>query len=125
VSGVTLLFGEPTPGSIDAALNPAARYAWALLLTLGSVLVLLGTTWPGNDRDALIIEQIGMVAVGFGTLVYGAAIFAASTEGRGTAAALTLGFGFASLRRVVKIQRTFQAATDGQGDHLGGRRVST
>ena len=45
LSGVTLLFGRPAAGSLEAALDPQIVVGWAFLLTLGATfaLVVIGT----------------------------------------------------------------------------------
>jgi hypothetical protein len=102
VSGVPLVQGHATPGSVNSQLNPYQVVVWGALLVFGALVTLIGTF---NQRvTGIILEQIGSVAVGFACLIYAAAI-AAQIGVLGTVPALiVLGFGLACFWRWGQLQ---------------------
>jgi len=79
------------------------------MLTGGSIAALAGMSWPGG----IFLEQIGLVAVGGGTLVYSTAIVATAGAQAFFPAAITLAFGLACLWRWWQLQRTIREAKRG------------
>lgn len=106
VSGLSLLLGSPPPGSINSTLDPLARNAWALMLAGGSIAALIGGSLPGG----IFVEQVGLVAVGSGTLVYAVAIVATAGAQGLFAAGITLAFGAACCWRWWQLQRLIREA---------------
>src|SRR5439155_775966 len=82
VSGFPLLWGAPTSGSTAELLGPVWVRVWSFTLVLGCLTALVGVwwTWLGwigrvvrrfkpKPASGLLIEQVGLVAVGFGALI--------------------------------------------------------
>lgn len=74
VSGIPLLFGEPTSGTIDDALPPAMVLLWGSMLVFGSIIALVGLYWRGLSTTGLVLERAGLVGVGGASLIYSTAI---------------------------------------------------
>lgn len=133
IVGWPLLFGAPTPGSTSALLGPVLARVWAWLLVGGCVIALAGSwwTWLGGfgrwwprwsprATSAVLIEQVGLVAMGGGSVVYAYGIAAAvgfEEPARLVGAGLVAGLGFAALWRARQIRRwirfTLAQVTDG------------
>jgi hypothetical protein len=120
VSGLPLLWGAPAPGSAAELLGPVLVHVWAYMLVLGCLTALAGVWWTWPARwihhlhpravTGLLIEQVGLVAVGVGTLVYGIGIVALDSQGRGLAAGISFGYGLACFWRAGQIQHWVRAA---------------
>lgn len=118
VVGSPLLFGAPTPGSTAALLGPTLVRVWAWMLCVGCLVALTGAWWTWwrwlsrwwswaepDIGTALLIEQVGLVAVGVASGIYTWGIVAADgLTGRYIAAGIFAGFGVACLWRAVLIQ---------------------
>ncbi len=118
VSGVPLVFADATPGSIEEQLDPAWVVIWGVMLTAGALTTLIGTLKP--NVNGIILEQIGSVAVGGASAIYGGAIFAQVGIAGSVPAAIILGFGISCFWRWGQLQaliRTAEhAATDAQSE---------
>lgn len=114
VSSVPLIVGEARPNSIDATLPDPVATAWGIMLFVGAVTALFGSYWLWDYANALTIERIGLLFAGAPAVIYGLAIAAVAGWGGAVTSALTLGFGFACLRRsrdIAKIIHTAIKAT--------------
>lgn len=120
VTGLPLLWGAPPPTSTEALLNPVEVKVWAFLLVGGCAVALVGVWWtwwawlsrfaPGvrpNLATGLLLEQVGMVGVAVGTLIFAYAIVAVG--GSPLIAGIVLGFGLACTTRAVRIRRWVRA----------------
>jgi len=130
VVGSPLLWGAPTPGTTTELLGPFWSRVWGYILVIGCLVALTGvwwtwwrwlTRWRSRWRWAgrwlpavhprfdtgLLIEQVGLVAVAVGTVIYAIGVIAAEEQnnGRYVPAALIGGFGLAALWRAGQIQR--------------------
>jgi hypothetical protein len=127
ITGAPLLWGGPPPMSAAALLNPVQVKVWALLLVGGCAVALVGVWWtwwawlarfnPGirpNLATGLLLEQVGMVSVAVGTIIFAYAIVA--VRGSPLVAGLVLGFGLACATRAVRIQRWVKATIRRNGD---------
>lgn len=118
--GAPLLFGAPTPGSTEELLGPVAVKVWAWLLVGGCWVALTGawwTWWRRVDRwwpraanlrhdTGLLVEMVGLVAVGVGQVVYAVGVIEGlDTPGRQLPAAFIAGFGLACWWRAGQIWR--------------------
>jgi hypothetical protein len=121
-----LLWGAAPPGSATALLGPVLVHVWAAFLVFGCTLALTGIwwTWWGWLRrwlhhwrpraaTGLLIEQVGLVAVGVGDVIYAIAVFAAPGSRGRIAGAIILGFGLACFWRAWHIQRWVRAIVEG------------
>jgi hypothetical protein len=120
VVSAPLLWGVPAPGSTTNLLGPALAHVWAWMLAAGCLTALTGAfwTWWGwlgrfftsvrpTDAGALLIERVGLVAVGCATLIYTVGVLFAEqgSRGRFVAAGLVFALGLASFWRAAQIQR--------------------
>jgi hypothetical protein len=123
VSGVPLLWGAPPPRTAQQLLSPALVHLWGYTLVLGCLVALLGVTWTWwgwlgrwfsrfcpTDATGLLIEQLGVLAVGVGAVIYGVGIVVAAAPGSGLPAGIVLGFGAACFWRWGQIQRLVRVA---------------
>lgn len=120
VIGAPLLFGAPAPGSTTEALGTVLVRVWAWLLVLGCVTAGIGALWtwlawiPGaywrpTTMSGLLIEEVGLVAVGAGTIVYAAGVIDSGGSRAAIAAALLTGWATACFWRVYLIRRWTRA----------------
>lgn len=72
-SGLLQVFSGATPGSIDALMPHTFRNIWLVMLTLGSIVALVGIFWPRAKADGLLLESVGLACVGVAVMIYGAA----------------------------------------------------
>jgi hypothetical protein len=128
-SAFPLLWGAPTPGSTAELLGPVLVRVWGYILVFGCLTALTGVWWTWLGRlfhrrtkpqevAGLLIEQVGLVAVGVGTLVYGVGLIGLDTQGRGVVVGIAFGWGLACFWRAGQIQRWVRAAIREQ-DHCG------
>jgi hypothetical protein len=122
VVGSPLLIGSPAPGTTAELLGPLWSRVWGYVLVVGCLVALIGawwTWWRWLDRwrpgfhprydTGLLIEQVGLVAVGVGTVIYAVGVMHNGGPGRLIPAALVGGFGLASWYRAWLIQRWVRA----------------
>lgn len=124
VVGWPLLLGAPTPGSTTELLGPVWARVWAWILVIGCLIALIGVWWTWWNRlqrwfprislrtsTGLLIEQVGLVAVGVGTLIYAIGVVSAAggDTGRFVPAGLVAGLGMACVWRAGQIQRWVRA----------------
>lgn len=121
LAGYPLLFGAPVPGSTTELLGPVRARVWAWLLVGGCAIALTGAywTWWGwisrwirrwqpRTLMGLMIEQVGLVAMGGSSIVYAYGVASVANFedlSRYIAGALVLGMGLAGLRRARRIRR--------------------
>jgi hypothetical protein len=72
VSGAAQAVSGAKPGSINALLPETFRIIWLILLTVGSLIALVGIFWPWRTSDGIITESIGLAWVAISIVVYGA-----------------------------------------------------
>ncbi|TFV90379.1 hypothetical protein [Blastococcus sp. CT_GayMR16] len=127
--GAPLLFGAPTPGSTAELLGVFWGRVWAWLLVGGCLIALTGAWWTwwcwcGRwwprikpvASTGLLIEQLGLIAVGFGTVIYAIGVIAAGGDsGRYVPAGLVASLGLASLWRARRIRRWAKAVLHAAG----------
>lgn len=121
VVGAPLLFGAPTPGSTTTLLGPGYVRVWAWMLVLGCAVTLIGAFWTAlahlvapsfapTPGAALLIEQVGLVAVGASSVIY--VLGAAAYQGPNrpvVPAGIVAGLAVACLVRAWLIQRWVKA----------------
>lgn len=121
VIGAPLLFGAPTPGSTTALVGPILAHVWAWMLVGGCLIAFVGSWWTWSawaghwwsrwrprPSSALMIEQIGLVALGGSSLVFAYGAVAAvgwDEPSRLVGPALVAGMGLAGLWRARQIRR--------------------
>jgi hypothetical membrane protein len=95
LSGVTLLFGRPAAGSLEAALDRQIVVGWALLLTLGAVFALVGIFWPGDVRTGLVTKRLGYAGLTFAATIYALVIIGTFRGEAMLIGGILLGFAYA------------------------------
>jgi hypothetical protein len=107
VSGLPLLFGVETAGSVEALLPDWAALSWGLA----------GTHWKsGHEATALTIERIGLLIVGASALLY-AVLVALYIGVSGTVTVLILlAFGIAAISRARDIESIIVLAAEKKHD---------
>lgn len=121
VVGAPLLVGAPTPGSTTEALGPVLVRIWAWLLVGGCLLGFAGAywtwwawlgrwlpRWKPSPLSGLMIEAVGLVAVGFGILVFTVGVV--DVGGAAIVIALLSGWAIACFRRTYKIRKYVKRA---------------
>lgn len=112
-AGIPLLFGAPPPTSISASLPDWARLVWAAFLGGGAVVALVGMSWPRKTGTGIILEQIGLVAVGNACLFYAACVLVLVGHSGAFPAGINGAFGIACIWRYVQIELAIRAARKG------------
>jgi hypothetical protein len=120
-----LLGGAPPPGSTTALLGHALVLWWAGILVFGCAVALVGIWWTWwrwlrrwlhrwhpRATTGLLIEMVGLVAVGVGDVIYAIAAINVG-YGRGlVAGGIVLGFGLACWWRAWLIRRWVRAIVE-------------
>lgn len=73
IGSPAIIWGSATPGSIQAALSSTEQDIWGGILMFGGVVSLAGVLWP-KRTNGLLMEQVGMVAIGVGMVMYCVAV---------------------------------------------------
>jgi hypothetical protein len=106
VAGLPLLFGAPPPRSVAQLLSPTLVHVWAAFLVFGCITALVGVWWVRR----LDVEQLGLVSVGVGSLIYGIGLITSGLPGSGVAVGYVLAYGAACFWRALQIQRAERLA---------------
>ena len=116
ISGLPLLLGHVTAGSISASLPGWLATTWGAFLLVGSTTALAGSYWRGDYATALTIERIGLIIAGAAGLAYAAVVFLNASNlpfiDRLTGGAIILGFGASCVRRARDIGNIFHRASE-------------
>lgn len=105
VSGLSLLGGVFTSGSIESELPFAAARIWGLMLTAGAGSTLIGMFWQGDRRTGLLIKRTGLLALSISAFIYALVIVTAAGMDGAFVGGIVLGFGVASAIQFVRINR--------------------
>lgn len=118
VVALPLLVGAPAPGSTTELLGPTLARVWAFILAGGCLVALVGAwwTWWGwlgrrfpRVRPSLItgllVEMVGLVAVGVGASIYAVGVLDQAGLAAGVPAGIVGGFGLACWWRSGQIYR--------------------
>lgn len=74
VSGIGLLAGPGTPGSIEALVSDTLTTSWGVVLLVGALLALAGGASRASS-NAVIVQQVGLGLVGTAAPLYSLAVF--------------------------------------------------
>ncbi len=117
LSGVPLIFGQVTAGSIEESLPYWLAFSWGLCLFLGSITALIGSYWRRNYADALTIERIGLLFAGSAGIAYAVVVALVVPPLTGlTAGGIILGFGISCVARARDIGRILRRAREKSSD---------
>lgn len=107
--GFPLIFGNATPGSIAATLSPLQQDIWGVMLCLGATIAIVGIAW--KDRvTGIILEQIGLMAVGCSTILYALVILYATGSSGYLSAGIIGSFGLACISRWRRLGKALKRA---------------
>lgn len=120
VSGIPLLLGRATPGSINDQLDKPQVITWGVLLVLGASTTLVGMF--RQSVNGVILEQVGSVAVGGACWIYAGAIWAQVGEGGTVPGGIIFGLGSACFWRWGQLQ-TYLRDAERLAQHRRDRRV--
>lgn len=109
VSGLGILLGGRTAGSIQDSLAPLPRYTWAAILTIGSATTLAGMFWPGDQRTGLLLKRFGYLALAIASFVYSIVVMVTIGSGATLFGGTLIGFGAACGLMVRRIDRVVKA----------------
>lgn len=114
-----------SPSSITRVLDEPILIIWGILLSVGSIVALIGIIWPWRETTALVVEQIGLIAVAGASLIYAVVLLSQlnSIMGASVLTAFVGGFGIAAIWRAIQIGfrqraiiRLSKEMTDGNGE---------
>ena len=108
IVGFPLIFADATPGTIAAQLDSTWVVIWGLMLSVGSLVTLIGVMQ--QSVNGIIIEQIGSVAVGFACLIYAVAIWLQVSWAGAVPTVIVLGWGASCFWRWFQLQRLMMNA---------------
>lgn len=105
VSGLGLVLGEPTAGSVDATLPLWASKTWGGMLAFGAGNVLSGMYWQADPRTGLVVKRLGFLALISASTVYAMVLFVAVGLPAFLVSGIVLGFGAACLVQYMRVNR--------------------
>ena len=108
-SGIGLLAGPGTPGSIESLVSPTLTTAWGVVLLVGAVLA-LGGGMSRASSNAIIIQQVGLGLVGTAAPLYSLAVFVSVGPSATFPGLTTLAFGLACWVRFWQLQKDINDA---------------
>lgn len=102
LSGIPLVIADATPGSIEEQLDAVWVVVWGVMLAGGSLVTLIGAL--KTDVNGIILEQVGSVALGAASVLYGGAILVMVGLNGSVPAAFVLGWGLSCFWRWGQLQ---------------------
>lgn len=111
LSGLPILVGQYTAGSVEETLNAGIAYAWGASLVFGSATALVGSFLPrASYGTAVIMERVGLQVTGYAALIYATIIALQGNLGGVLATGIVGAFGAACLARARDIGRVLHRA---------------
>jgi ABC-type Na+ efflux pump permease subunit len=120
VSGLGILLGGPSPGSVSASLPPWLLLLWAGVITLGGAMVVAASVAP--PQWALFLELAADPALSVMCVVYSAAVLDVAGSRGAVVIALVGGVAAAFAVRAVQVFRTLRAVRRQALREAGERR---
>ena len=102
LAGLPLLFGDARPGSIAELLTDVQGDLWGGMLVFGAFTCLTGIFWP-NRITGIVLEQVGLVAVGLASLFYAVVVLVSVGLTGAYATLYVVGFGLSCLWRYFQL----------------------
>lgn len=102
------------PASVVAQMGPGAARWWLVFFSLSGLIAMTGLLMESPRRttlnvNALVLEQIGCVLLGWSCLFYAAAAFGYGGTSALAGAGLILGFGIAAFVQAFKIENVLRS----------------
>lgn len=111
VSGLPLLVGRVSAGSIEEQLPFPLAIVWGFALFLGSITALVGSHWRGDYANALTIERMGLLVAGAAGVAYAVVIlFTVPLHIGLVSSGIVVGFGASCIVRARDIGRIIARA---------------
>lgn len=116
--------GAKTSGAAQQQMSALEIRLWSVSLMVGSALALAGIFWSRRNAKSqitgLLLEEVGLIIVGFGAAIYGIMIWKATGSGALFALGIVFGFSTASFAQAIMLYRSVQrAVTANQALHKG------
>jgi hypothetical protein len=107
LGGVSTLTNLGVPTSLSLVLDQPLLTIWCVLMCIGSAVAFIGVLWQGREATALMIEEIGLIAVVGVALIYIVALLSQLGHVQGVFVVTTFvgGLGVQSAWRIVDIFR--------------------
>lgn len=116
--GLPLLLDEARPGSVAELLPDWASDIWGAMLVLGAIVALAGIYWR-NRVTGIVLEQVGLAAVGGGAIFYAMVVYVGIGTRGLYAIIFIFGFGISCIWRYFQLARylgTLRAVVVGDGE---------
>ena len=111
VAGLAFVVGcVPTPNSVAVYLPPLQRLIWGLMLAAGGGMALAGSLLQRTSLFGARIEQTGVLAIGFGCIIYGPLVLKYAHEQALFPGMIITGIGIASFIRWHQLQKALAQA---------------
>jgi hypothetical protein len=112
--GTPAALGVETSASASRQMNPLEIRLWSVSMVIGSILALTGIFWSRRNAKSqvtgLVLEEVGLILVGFAALVYAAVIFKSTGKAGLFAGGIVAGFSTASFAQAYMLWRAVQRA---------------
>lgn len=110
-----LLITDSYPKTIQASLSTLFQLIWLGVYLIGSVLALLGIFWRRDSATGLVLEQVGMVGIAGGSLIYLVALIVTAPSAGLVIIACLVAITSASVWRYAQIQRAITRGIEEDG----------
>lgn len=105
ISGLGILVGVSTSGSIESALPEYLAQVWGFMLAFGSSVSLAGMFWQGDPRTGLLVKRVGMLSLSIAAFIYAVVIVVAAGAAGAFVAGIVAGFSVATFAQFLRINR--------------------
>ena len=106
ISGLLLVVGVPSAGSIESQLPRAASLTWGGVLGSGSMAALLGMFWQGDRRTGLVLKRLGFLGLVVASVVYAATLLLFFGVHSLFVSTIVAGYGYACGLQYTRVSRT-------------------
>ncbi len=105
--GISTLTNLGAPSTLSRVLPDAILVIWTVLLVVGAFVGFTGVIWFGRETTALLIEQVGLIALGGAALIYAVVLLSqfGSIQGASVSTSFIGGFGIAAMWRTYEINK--------------------
>jgi hypothetical protein len=112
--GIPAAFGVQTSAAARKEMAPLEVRLWSISMVIGAVIALCGIFWGRRNAKSqmtgLILEEVGLIIVGFAALVYAIVIWKGTGPAGLFAIGIVAGFATASFAQALMLYRAVQRA---------------